>query len=237
MLSHYRKVKMISAANPAWQPICPLWLFSILFTKGKQVFRNQRIHRCCVFVKCLCLRQSDWRPWQRCPCSATANNMSIFNVPRLLSAFRALQQAIPTALPSFSHPIWPWPLQFYSFFRHQVKFLFPQEVSCRSKKRTSVPSLQFSHSVCPTLYDPTYCSTPGLPVHHQLPEFTQTHIHWVSDAIQPSHPLSSPSLSAFNLSQHQGLFQWVSSSQQVAKVLEFQLQHQSFQWTPRTDLL
>ena len=71
-------------------------------------------------------------------------------------------------------------------------------------------------------------------VHHQLPEFTQTHVHWVGDAIQPSHLLSFPSPPAFNLSQHQGLFKWVSSSHQVAKVLEFQLQHQSFQ---RTDLL
>ena len=78
------------------------------------------------------------------------------------------------------------------------------------------------------------CSTSGIPVHHQLPEFTQTHIHWVSDASQPTHPLSSPS-PAFNLSQHQGLFKWVSSSHQVAKVLEFQLQVQSFQWTLRTD--
>ena len=75
----------------------------------------------------------------------------------------------------------------------------------------------------------------GLPVHHQLPEFTQTHVHWVSDAIQPSRPLSSTSPLAFNLSQHQGLFQWVCSSHQVAKVLEFQLQHQSFQWIFRTD--
>ena len=74
-------------------------------------------------------------------------------------------------------------------------------------------------------------------VHHQLLEFTQTHVHWVGDAIQASHPLSSPSLPAFNLSQQQGLFKWVSSSHQVAKVLEFQLQHQSFQWTLRTDLL
>ena len=87
------------------------------------------------------------------------------------------------------------------------------------------------------LFDPTNHSTPGLPVHHQLPERTQTHVHWVSDAIQPSHPLSSPSPPAFNLSQQQGLIQWISSSQEVAKVLEFQLQHQSFQWTPRTDLL
>ena len=81
------------------------------------------------------------------------------------------------------------------------------------------------------------CSTSGLPVHHQLLESTQTHVHWVGDAIQPSHSLSSPSPPALNLSQHQGLFKWVSPSHQVAKVLEFQLQHQTFQWTPRTDLL
>ena len=90
---------------------------------------------------------------------------------------------------------------------------------------------------CPTLCDPINCSTPGLPVHHHLPEFTQTHVHRVNDAIQLSHPLSSPSPPALNLSQHQGLFQWVSCSHQVAKVLEFQLQNQSYQWTPRTDLL
>ena len=80
-------------------------------------------------------------------------------------------------------------------------------------------------------------STPGLPVHHRLPEFTQTHVHWVGDAIQPSHPLSFPSPPAPNPSQHQGFFQWVNSLHEVAKVLEFQLQHQSFQWTLRTDLL
>ena len=78
-------------------------------------------------------------------------------------------------------------------------------------------------------------STLGLPVHHQLPEFTQTHVHWVSDAIQPSHPLLSPS-PAPNPSQHQSLFQWVNSSHEVAKVLEFQLQHQSLQRNPRADL-
>ena len=72
------------------------------------------------------------------------------------------------------------------------------------------------------------CSTPGLPVHHQLLEFTQTHAHWVGEAIRPSHTPSSPSPPAFNPSQHQGLFRWVSSSHQMAKVLEFQLQHQSF---------
>ena len=90
---------------------------------------------------------------------------------------------------------------------------------------------------CPTLCDPMNHSTPGLPVYHQLLEFTQTQIRQVSDAIQPSHPLSSPSPPAPNPSQRQGLFQWVNSLHEVAKVLEFQLQHQSFQWTPRTNLL
>ena len=85
---------------------------------------------------------------------------------------------------------------------------------------------------CPTFCDPMDYNMPGIHVHHQLPEPAQTHVHWVSDAIQPSHPLSSPSPPAFNLSQHQGLFQWVSSLHQVAKVLE--LQHQSFQWIFRT---
>ena len=80
----------------------------------------------------------------------------------------------------------------------------------------------------PTLFDPMHCSTPGLPVHHQLLEFTETHVHWVGDAIQPSHPLLFPSPPALNLSQHQGLFQWVSSLLQVAEISEFQLQHQSF---------
>ena len=82
---------------------------------------------------------------------------------------------------------------------------------------------------CPTLCDPMDCSTPGLPVHHRLPDFTQTHVHRVCDAIQPSHPLSSPSPPALNLSLHQSLFKWVSSSHQMPKVLEFQLQHQFFQ--------
>ena len=89
---------------------------------------------------------------------------------------------------------------------------------------------------CPTLCDPMDWSMPGFPVHHQLLELAQTHVHQVSDAIQPSHPLSPPS-PAFNLSQHQSLFQWVGSSHQVAKVLELQLQHQSFQWIFRTDFL
>ena len=87
---------------------------------------------------------------------------------------------------------------------------------------------------CLTVCDPMDCNMPDFPVSHQLLELTQTHVHWVSDTIQPFHPLSSPSLS-FSLSQHQGLFKWVSSWHQVAKVLEFQLQHHSFQWIFRTD--
>ena len=90
---------------------------------------------------------------------------------------------------------------------------------------------------CPSLWDPLNCSMLGLPVHQQLPESTQTHVHWLSDAIKPSHPLSSPSLPAVNISQHQGLFRWISSSHHVAKVLEFQFQYQSFQWIFRTDFL
>ena len=86
-------------------------------------------------------------------------------------------------------------------------------------------SVQFSSVAqsCPTLCDPMNHSTPGLPIHYHLPEFTQTHVHRVGDAIQPSHPLLSPSPPAPNSSQHQSLFQWVNSSHEVAKVLEFQL--------------
>ena len=98
---------------------------------------------------------------------------------------------------------------------------------CRNLQLSSVAQLY------PALCDPMDCSTPGFL--GKLPELAQTHVHWASDAIQPSHPLSSPSPSAFNLSQHRGFFQGVSSSHQVAKVLEFQLQHQSCQWIFRTD--
>ena len=98
---------------------------------------------------------------------------------------------------------------------------------------------QFSSGAqsCLTDCNPMDCSMLSFPVHHQLPEFTQNHVHWVSDTIQPSHPLSSPSALAFNRSQHQGLFEWVSSLHQVAEVLGFQLQHQSFQWIFRTGFL
>ena len=112
---------------------------------------------------------------------------------------------------------------FYKFWLYDIQF-------------SAVQFSSFAQS-CPTLCDPMNHSTPGLPVLHQLPESTQTHDRRVGDAIQPSHPLSSPSPPAPSPSQHQGLFQWINSSHEVAKVLEFQLQHHSFQRTPRTDLL
>ena len=107
-------------------------------------------------------------------------------------------------------------------FASQVQWLKGQILLLRKK---IIIIAQYSSVQLPSrvgLCDPMNCSTPGLPVHHHLPEFTQPHVHWVSDAIQPSHPLSSPS-PAINLSQHQGLFKWVRSSHRVAKVLEFQL--------------
>ena len=117
--------------------------------------------------------------------------------------------------------VYVWPIFFQGF--------------CNKNKKGD----QFSSvaQLCPTLCDLMNHCTPGLPLHHQPTESTQTHVHWVSDAIQPSHPLPSPSPPVLSLSQHQGLFQWVSSLHQEAKGLEFQLQHQSFQWIPRTDLL
>ena len=136
-----------------------------------------------------------------------------------------------------------FPFCFHSSFPSQHIVSSP-DVSCSLWAYGSFTCLsvillvQFSSVAqsCLTLCDPTNRSTPGLPVHHQLLESTQTHVHCVSDAIQPSHPLSSPFPLALNLSQHQGLFKWVNSLHQVAKVLEFQLQHQSLQWTARTDL-
>ena len=112
--------------------------------------------------------------------------------------------------------------------------------SPRRREESGIPKERWVNSVaqrCSNLCNPMDCRLSGLPDYHQLPKFTQTHVHWVGDAIQPSHPLSSPSPPTLNLSQHQGLFKWVSSSLQVAKVLEFQLQHQSFQWIFRTDFL
>ena len=113
----------------------------------------------------------------------------------------------------------------------------PGEKRCGLARMVGL-SVQFSSvpQSCPTLCDPMDCSRPELPVNHQLLEFTQARVHQVGDAIQPSHPLSSPSPPALNLSQHQGLSKWVTSHE-VAKVLEFKLQHQSFQWIFRPDFL
>ena len=110
-------------------------------------------------------------------------------------------------------------------------------IMLKHKKLKWLVSVSSVTQLCPTLCDPMNCSTPGLPIHHQLLEFTQTHVHWVSDAIQSYHPLLSPSPPAPNPFQHHSLFQWVNTSHEVAKVLDFQPQHQSFQWTPRTGLL
>ena len=131
-----------------------------------------------------------------------------------------------------------------------VKFLFSYKIQLSLKSWPCIPTFPFFifllyigiqcssvAQLCPTLCDPMAWRTPGLPVHHQLPEIAQIHVHWVIDCIQPSSPWLSTSPPTFNLSRHQGLFKGVSCSHQVAKVLEFQLQHQSFQWTPRTDLL
>ena len=120
-----------------------------------------------------------------------------------------------------------------------IQFYFWLFVTHLLLKLSSLDIPQFSSVTqsCPTLCDPMDCSMPSLPVHHQLLEFTQTHVRRVSDAIQPSHPLSSPSPPAPNPSHHQSLFQRVNSSHEVAKVLELQLQYHSFQRNPRADLL
>ena len=153
---------------------------------------------------------------------------------------RILPQSLIVDLPSCLNPLalgWNPPARLVKSLQCLPNLFILEGLS--SKFFISLISDQFSSVTqsCPTLCNPMNRSTPGLPVHHQLPEFTQSHVHWVSDAIQPSHPLSSPSPPAPNASQHQGLFQWVNSSHEVAEVLEFQLQHQSFQWPLRTDLL
>ena len=139
----------------------------------------------------------------------------------------------PTYMPTcFIIQQFLWPL-LLSFIFHIALIhwsLLPGFSRYLAKLQSSVQFSSLAQS-CLTLCDSTNCSSPGLPVYHQLPESTQTHVHWVGDAIQPSHPLSFPSPPALKISQHQGLFQWVSSLHQVAKVLEFQLQHQSYQWT------
>ena len=128
----------------------------------------------------------------------------------------------------------------FEFELCQSLTLRPSASSFMSQAHFPHPSNEGVYSVtklCLTLWDPMDCSIPGLHVLHYLPEFAEIHVHWVCDAVKPSHPLPPFSPSAFSLSQHQGLFQWVSSLHQVAKVLELPLQHQSFQWIFRVDFL
>ena len=157
-------------------------------------------------------------------------------IPRVIhpfiSPFSNHLTSHPTTTQLFKHLF----IHFYKYSIHPANYLTDYDINYTSILLSTSSIVQSAQS-CPTLCNPKDCSMPGFPVHHQLLELAQTHVHRVSDAIQPFHPLSSPSPPAFNLSQHQGLFQWVSSLHQVAKVLEFQLQHQSFQWTLRTDLL
>ena len=196
---------------------------------------------------------SQWKPTypsQNLPLNPRKNNSSLLSAAShapcsrilfyvwLCLAFSCLRGwTLGTILRSFraGTALFTFILQLSTYNKHLINAYWKNELIllwCTFRvKFSSVVHL------CPTLCDPMDCSTPGLPVHHQLPEFTQTHVHWVSDAIQPSHPLLSPSPPAFNLFQHQGIFKWISSSHQVNKVLEFQLQHQSFQGTPRTTLL
>ena len=107
--------------------------------------------------------------------------------------------------------------------QQRCQFWFWYDCATNAKPKAIYLSVQFSSVAqsCPTLWDPMDCSTPGFPGHHQLPKLAQTHVHRVSDAIQSSHPLSSPSPPAFNLSQHQGLFQWISSSHRRPKYQSF----------------
>ena len=128
-------------------------------------------------------------------------------------------------------------LVFIISFFIQISTFYVEDSHSNIAYSWKIQSVSSDAQSCPTLCVPMNRITPGVPVYHQLPESTQTHFHQVGDATQPSYPLSSPTSPALNLSQNQSLYQWVSTPHQVAKVLEFQLQCQFFQWTPRTDLL
>ena len=148
-----------------------------------------------------------------------------------------MEEKIQSCLVYYTYESKKWIIRFFKYSQVGTKWLCKlarNSVYSDSFFCLIMCSVQFSSVTqsCLTPCNPMDSSTPGLPVHHQLPEFTQTHVHWVGDAIQPSHPLSSPSPSALNLSQHQGLFKWVNSLHEVAKAFEFQLHYQSFQWTP-----
>ena len=151
-----------------------------------------------------------------------------FSVPNCFSCVQlyatlwtaACQAPLPSFRDFLIQGTYQWPLCLLHWQVGPLPLAPPGKALCSQSVSQSVSSVAQS---CPTLWDPMDWSTPGLPVHHQPSELTQTHVHWVGDAIQPSHPLSSPSPPAPNPSQHQGLFQWVNSLHEVAKVLEFQL--------------
>ena len=162
-----------------------------------------------------------WPPWICLYCTSFFLENCCSQFPLLLSAFLTSAGA-PQCSPSQWYSPSSWEL--WASFQSSPDLLASQSVSSVAQS-------------CLTLCDLMDCSTLGFPVHHQLPKFAQTHVHQVRDAIQPPHSLSSPSPPPFNLSQHQGLFQWVNSLHQVTKVLEFQFQHQSLQRIFRTDFL
>ena len=193
-----------------------------------QKFSGQREAKCTVFV-ChfiLCSKQTSRKSWVF---TLHCAGHGITRRDKPFPSSRTLQSEITNILKDCFHTM-------RKYMKHVwTSVMVPSPYLTLVLRKHSVQFSSVAQS-CPTLCDPMKSSTPGLPVHHQLPEI-QTHVLQVGDAIQPSHPLSSPSPPAPNPSQHQGLFQWVNSSHEVAKVLEFQLQHHSFQWTPRTDLL
>ena len=164
----------------------------------------------------------------------------------ILSSTEILRSEIEERISSFldlTLPVSCMPIFLLLFATISLKMIYSKYFLSSSifslKSVWSFFSLHFSSvtQLCLTLCDPMNHSMPGFPVHHQLPQFAQTHVHQVSDAIQASHPPLSPFPPDFNLSQHQSLFQWVSSSPQVAKLLEPKLQHQSFWWLFRVDFL
>ena len=139
----------------------------------------------------------------------------------------AIQSSLRTAWPSLSsYALQSLPQSLLCHWSQKILWVCTVSVCCCCSVSKS----------CLTLCDPIDCSTSGFPVLRYLPEFAQTNVHRVGDAIQPPHPLSSPSPPTLSLSQHQGLFQWVSSSHQMARLLELHFQHQSFQWIFRVDL-
>ena len=233
-------------------------LFEEIVKKEKVLASNpQASPPLCVYV-CVCVCVCVCAPWLWCfkgqswvSSSGSGRQFRLCETPMVGMRKRLPSFSFPLSLLFLSPHIYPVSL-FFGYYSSRGRLEVFQQLIIISGLPLNqslpsrplfpfpwLPGVQFSSVVqsCPTLCDPTNCSMPGLPVHHQLSEPTQIYVHRVGDAIQLSHPLFSPSSPALNLSQHQGLFKWVSCLHQVAKVLEFQLQHQSFQWTPRTDIL